>query len=53
MELQEAHHYHGGKPNVIPPSVGDIVLIEEEDKPCGLWKLAQVSSLITGRDEHP
>ena len=53
LELREAHRHHGGKPNATLPSVGDIVLVEEEGKPRGLWKLARVSSLITGRDGHP
>ena len=52
LELCEAHRRHGENPNVIPPSVGDVVLVEEDDKPCGLWKLARVTSLITGRDGH-
>ena len=53
LELREAHRRHGGKPGAIPPSVGDIVLVEENDKPRGLWKLARVCSLITGRDGYP
>ena len=33
--------------------VGDIVLVEDEGRPQGLWKLAEVSSHITGQDGHP
>ena len=53
LELCEAHCCHGGNPNAIPPSVGDVVLVEEDDKPCGLWKLAGVTSLITGEMDTP
>ena len=28
------------------------MLVEEEDKPRGIWKLARVTSLITGKDGH-
>ena len=47
LELQETHCYHEGKSDAIPPSVGDIVLVEEDDKPRVLWKLARVTELIT------
>ena len=53
LELRESHRRHGGRPDAVPPSVGDIVLVEDEDRPRGLWKLARVGSLITGRDGHP
>ena len=53
LELREAHRHHRGNPDAVPPSVGDIVLVEEEDKPRGLWKLARVTSLITGKDGRP
>ena len=53
LELREAHRYHKGKPDAVPPSVGDIVLVEDEDKPRGLWKLARIISLIMGKDGHP
>ncbi len=33
LELQEAHRYHGGRPDAAPPSVGDVVLVEDDDKP--------------------
>ena len=50
LELREAHRYHGGRPSAVPPSVGDVVLIEDEDQPRGMWKLARIQSLITGSD---
>ena len=52
MELRESHRHHGGNSNAAPPTVGDIVLVEEEDKPQGIWKLARVTSLIAGKDGH-
>jgi hypothetical protein len=53
LELRDSHRHHGGRSDAAPPSVGDIVLVGEEGKPRGLWKLARVSKLITGRDGHP
>ena len=52
LELRNAHRYHGGNPKAVPPSVGDIVLVEDEDKPRCLWRLAKVTELITGRDGY-
>ncbi len=53
MELRDAHRRHGGKYDAVPPAVGDVVLVEDEDKPQSLWKLARVSRLIVGRDGRP
>ena len=52
LELREAHRYHEGRSDAVSPSVGDIVLVEDDDKPRALWKLAKVTDLITGRDGH-
>ena len=44
MELiRESHRHHGGNSSAVP---------QEEDKPRGIWKLARVTSLITGKDGH-
>ena len=32
LELREAHHSHGGRPDAVLPSVGDVVLVEEDEK---------------------
>ncbi len=53
LELQEAHRYHGGKPDAAPPSVGDVVLVGDDDKPRGLWRLGKVISVIVGKDGRP
>ena len=53
LELREAHRRHGGKPSAEPPTIGDIVLVEDEQEPRCLWKLAKVRHLIVGRDGHP
>jgi len=52
LELRDAHRYYKGRSDAVPPSVGDVVLVEEEDKPRALWKLAKVTGLITGRDGY-
>ena len=33
-----------------PIAVGDMVLVYEDSKPRGFWKLAKVESLVTGTD---
>ena len=33
-------------------SVGDIVIIHEENCPRGLWKLGRVEELLKGNDGH-
>lgn len=47
MELRETHRYRR-KSSVA--EVGDIVLIHDDSKPRGFWKLARVTDMITGRD---
>ena len=42
----------GGRENVNPPSIEDVVVIEEDDKPRGLWKLGRIIELITSKDGH-
>ena len=52
LKLCEAHQYHEGRPNALPASVGDTVLVEEDDKLRVPWKLATVTQLITGRNRY-
>ena len=52
LELRDSHRYHGGRENVNPPSIEDMVVIEEDDKPRGLWKLGRIIELITSKDGH-
>ncbi len=44
--------HHNQKKNSVQPdiSVGDIVLIQDEGKKRGLWKMGLVENLITGKD---
>ena len=51
LELQESHCQakhppKGSKCGII--AVGDVVLVHEESKPRGFWKLAKVENLIKG-----
>ena len=50
LVLREAHRYHGGNSDAVSPSVGDVVVVEEEGQSRYHWKLANVDRLITGRD---
>lgn len=53
LELREAHRYYKGNTNTTLPKVGDIVVIEDKDKPRGMWRLARIDSLIIGNDGYP
>ena len=53
LELRESHRQakhppKGSKCGTI--AVGDVVLVHEEGKPRGFWKLAKVENLIKGAD---
>ena len=54
IELRECHRYQLSKygSNPIPPSVGDIVLIHDQDRPRGQWRLAIVQEILSGSDGH-
>ena len=47
--LREQHRLTGAK-ETPHPSLGDVVIIKEDQKPRNVWKLAVVKRLITGRD---
>ena len=51
--LRDAHRFHR-KPKGVddPVSVGDIVIVHDENVPRGLWKLGRVEKLITGTDGY-
>lgn len=53
LELRDAHRHYSGRKGVIPPSEGDIVLVEDDDKPRCMWRLAKVDSMIVGKDGLP
>ena len=53
LELRESHRHSNCPPKKSHCSqiaVGDMVLIHEDSKPRGFWKLAKVESLTTGAD---
>ena len=52
LELRESHrHQHKGKscPSI---SVGDIVIVYDQDHPRGFWKVAKVEKMLSGKDSH-
>ena len=53
-KLRECHHYQLSKhnPNPTSPSVGDIVLVHDQDRPQGQWKIAIVEEILSGLDGH-
>lgn len=53
LELREAHRLapnQGRNCTTQQISVGDIVLVQDEDRPRGFWRLARVEGLIKGSD---
>lgn len=44
---------HRGRLEALSLSVRDIVLVEEENKPRGLWRIARIGDHIKGRDRRP
>ena len=50
LELRDAHRRRNPRKTDRALVVGDIVVVHDQDLPRGCWKLAQVQSLITGRD---
>ena len=50
LKLRDSHHQAPGKGRRDVISIGDVVLVHDEDRPRGFWKLALVEDLITGSD---
>ena len=48
--LREAHRRRATKDRP-PIKVGEVVLLEDQDKPRGFWRLARVEKLLTGKDD--
>ena len=49
-ELRDSHRYGGKSSDATLVSVGDIVLVHDDSKPRGSWKLARIEEVIIGRD---
>ena len=49
QSLRERHHCGGGKQTACP-RVGEVVIVEDEDKNRNHWKLGIIESLIEGHD---
>lgn len=52
LELREVHRLASNRSKSATPriSVGDIVLVQDTDRPRGFWRLARVEKLISGTD---
>ena len=51
LELRESHRHQAASKNSPPINVGDVVLLEDRDKPRGFWRLARVEKLLAGKDD--
>ena len=49
LELRESHRRQATKDRP-PIKVGDVVVLEDQDKPRGFWRLARVEKLLAGKD---
>ena len=50
LELRESHRQHASVKNKLSIKRGDIVILEEKNKPCEFWKLTCVEELLAGKD---
>ena len=52
LELRESHrHHHLGK-SCSSISIGDIVIVHDQDHPREFWKVAKVERVLSGKDGH-
>ena len=51
LELREFHRRQASKDRP-PIKVGDVVLLEDQDKPRGFWRLARVMKLLDSKDNN-
>ena len=49
LKLREGHR-HRGTVEEGKIAVGDMVIVQAEDKPRGFWKFARVEEIIVGQD---
>ena len=52
LELREAHKQHSQKSNMPNISVGDVVIIHDDDQARCMWKLGRVEKLLVGADDE-
>ena len=52
LELRDSHRCRATNKEVPIVKTGDVVLIHEEDKPRGFWRLARVQKLLAGKDSE-
>ena len=50
--MRDAHRHGERTSETSPLSVGDVVLVHDDNQPRGFWRLACVKSLIYGSDGH-
>ena len=50
VELRESHRYHKGSSSALQMSVGDVIIIHNENQPWGFWKLGRIEETLTGPD---
>ena len=50
IKLQNSHRYLNQNDTIKTVSVGDVVVVHEEDQPRGKWRVAKILDLILGSD---
>ena len=50
IELRNTHRYLNQNDTIKTVSVGDVVVVHEEDQPRGKWRVAKILDLIVGSD---
>ena len=52
LKLRESHRHQYPRKSCSSISVGDIVIVHDQDHPRGFWKVAKVERMLSGKDGH-
>ena len=52
LELRDSHRYRVTNKEAPIVKMGDVVVIHDEDKPRGFWRLTRVQKLLAGKDSE-
>lgn len=52
LELRNSHHKATQHSSNRVVSIGDVVIVHDEDQPRGKWRIGKVEALVTGSDGH-
>ena len=50
IEVRNAHHHQSQNDAITAISIGDVVIVHEENQPREKWRVAKILDFITGAD---